>query len=188
MNEWQSIETAPRQGKLIVVGCYDSVNGEWQVWTCDGYPFGVESVSGNEPTHWLPLPQPPQKTKVETKDLTEFEFKMLREMALPGSHPDLRWGAATGAALEFLQEDGYITRGPTHRLTAKGYAAAGWRTIETAPTDGAYVEVLVQDTNASPENALPSFTAIAKFNPKFGWAQCGIRETTHWRPRDEGNR
>jgi hypothetical protein len=54
---WQPIETAPKDGEVILA-CYAPKNlqkttwwtGEnWQMWR------------GIQPTHWMPLPQPPNK-------------------------------------------------------------------------------------------------------------------------------
>ena len=55
--------------------------------------------------------------------MTDHERKVLAEIAEPGSQKDLSWGAAMGAALEFLRASGYVTTGPTPRITAKGREA-----------------------------------------------------------------
>ena len=55
---WQPIETAPRDGKLIVVytkGIIDIAfwNGGLEYWVT--FAFN----RGKSPTHWIPLPEPP---------------------------------------------------------------------------------------------------------------------------------
>ncbi len=67
---WQSIETAPRDGTTILVGHSESVFSAW--WEPDGWKTGsgvagwVDGCTNNdgdystyEPTHWQPLPPPP---------------------------------------------------------------------------------------------------------------------------------
>lgn len=68
MNEWQPIETAPRDGRWFL--CYVPIDGHRQF-------LGLYSKQGlllNEyaqpapfpPTHWVPLPAPPvQSERVE---------------------------------------------------------------------------------------------------------------------------
>lgn len=67
MGEWQKIETAPKDGTLVLLwGRYWSdeqgwmstaINGRWrhERWEvyCNSFPFGIR------PTHWMPLPPPP---------------------------------------------------------------------------------------------------------------------------------
>lgn len=62
--QWQPIETAPRDGKPILLGHEHAVfSGYWhqryQGWTdgsCD--QFGDFWIA--HPTHWIPLPAPPK--------------------------------------------------------------------------------------------------------------------------------
>lgn len=59
MTEWQPIETAPRDGKLIVVyteGIVDiAFYGAREHWVT--FAFN----RGKSPTHWIPLPEPPEE-------------------------------------------------------------------------------------------------------------------------------
>lgn len=68
--EWQSMETAPRTGKVIIMygktrhAEFDHVDvGHWykpySKWAWHGY-LGDEP---KQPTHWMPLPAPPTQTK-----------------------------------------------------------------------------------------------------------------------------
>lgn len=61
---WQPIETAPKDGTNIIItdgcGCYSVVSwaNYWAIWLFPGY-----GDSDNEfyyPTHWMPLPEPPE--------------------------------------------------------------------------------------------------------------------------------
>lgn len=75
MNNWQPIETAPRDGTSIIGwnGKYVSAmiwskhkDDEGHVGWCEaGYEYGgvlylLHYVFDPEPTHWQPLPAPPQ--------------------------------------------------------------------------------------------------------------------------------
>ena len=55
--------------------------------------------------------------------LTTFDREILREIAEPGSVGGLSWGAAMGVSLEWLQGQGYVTRGPFAQVTDKGREA-----------------------------------------------------------------
>lgn len=78
MAEWQPIETASKDGEAVLlykpdermVGEY-MLAGYWGSWpgqadswiACDGKPLGyfskvIEKAQGY-PTHWMPLPEPP---------------------------------------------------------------------------------------------------------------------------------
>jgi hypothetical protein len=72
MNEWQLIETAPRDGSCILVLCriretFDPCH-DFDIVYFDnernfGIPIGWSCVSGGQPldpTHWMPLPNPPE--------------------------------------------------------------------------------------------------------------------------------
>lgn len=73
--EWQPIDTAPKDGTKVLIsdGRYvidaywdDNASLEqcergpaWQVFNCDGDCW--YSVAVTDPTHWMPLPEPPNK-------------------------------------------------------------------------------------------------------------------------------
>lgn len=79
--QWQPIETAPRDGSRILVknrdDGYDEQTGyrtysndigvaEWsKSGCCDDYgwisSFCCDFVTRFEPTHWMPLPEPPKE-------------------------------------------------------------------------------------------------------------------------------
>ena len=50
---------------------------------------------------------------------SEYEIKILRELNGEGDQ-GLRWGAAMGAAIEFLADDGLVTRGGDIKITQRG--------------------------------------------------------------------
>jgi hypothetical protein len=65
MNEWQPIEIAPKDGTRIILG-WDSGeptrygfftrNAEWKGWRAATLEL---SLPISPPTHWMPLPPPP---------------------------------------------------------------------------------------------------------------------------------
>jgi hypothetical protein len=74
MAEWQPIETAPKDGtRILVVDCgfvqiarwdeeFDNYNDRqgvpaWATFACDD---GFYSEYAENPTHWMPLPEPPR--------------------------------------------------------------------------------------------------------------------------------
>lgn len=63
--QWQPIETAPKDGRIILAG---NENGTWpaiyrrESVGGDFYELGSDSTPINA-THWMPLPQPPEDTK-----------------------------------------------------------------------------------------------------------------------------
>jgi hypothetical protein len=59
--EWQPIETAPRDGKRVLVWhrhWYAPSTGQWygDWW---GLVYAVGPFA-SQPTHWMPLPSPPE--------------------------------------------------------------------------------------------------------------------------------
>lgn len=74
MADWQPIETAPKDNTDILLwnGRFVSV-GRWNIcefytraqpyWATErGYMFGVQYDRACQPTHWMPLPEPPKVT------------------------------------------------------------------------------------------------------------------------------
>ena len=60
---WQPIETAPRDGTKVLLWC-DKDHTVAVGWTVDDGEFAYwdsNSVDGWSYTHWMPLPDPPQK-------------------------------------------------------------------------------------------------------------------------------
>lgn len=64
MSEWQSIETAPKDGKPILIFAPDCMDDSIYV-VC--YRYGHWEEAGGEgystydrATHWMPLPDPPK--------------------------------------------------------------------------------------------------------------------------------
>jgi hypothetical protein len=62
-------------------------------------------------------------------NLTPHEYEVLEMMN--GERPG-EWGAWVGACLEFLQEGGYCTRGPSYQITDKGRVALRARAASAA--------------------------------------------------------
>lgn len=92
MTEWQTIDTAPKDGTLIDLWCVPPVMGEFSVrgvrltdcawheaddifpftgWTrmqddghrdlVEGKPTNQNGLPPWQPTHWMPLPEPPKE-------------------------------------------------------------------------------------------------------------------------------
>lgn len=61
MNEWQPIETAPKWGGDYLVFCPDTREQMVCFW-CDGkhvFAKSEDRVYSCSPSHWMPLPEPP---------------------------------------------------------------------------------------------------------------------------------
>lgn len=66
--KWQPIETAPKMTAILLwahrycVGHFNTRNDKWWIYT-DGTGTMEEIIinSHNKPTHWMPLPEPPQQ-------------------------------------------------------------------------------------------------------------------------------
>jgi hypothetical protein len=68
---WQPIETAPRDGTAVL--CFRLLDGKPEIktayWRPDREAFGGEAWSyfpSYPPTHWMPLPEPPEKGPMKT--------------------------------------------------------------------------------------------------------------------------
>lgn len=67
---WQPIETAPKSGKRILLAEAGSVyEGAWAaiepaeagwVWSHQIEDWQIRESGFSNPTHWMPLPEPPQ--------------------------------------------------------------------------------------------------------------------------------
>lgn len=61
--EWQPIETAPKDGRRIAACVWDADAGRWVVgyiyWWVSSQDIGHWIGGVNQPTHWMPLPAPP---------------------------------------------------------------------------------------------------------------------------------
>lgn len=57
--QWQPIETAPKDGRRLLLWwpewCDEPIKG----WWADGYWQCIDAVVEEGPTHWMPLPPPP---------------------------------------------------------------------------------------------------------------------------------
>jgi hypothetical protein len=66
-SEWQPIETAPKDGTVIdlwIPGWERFADCHWSKiepagWTSDFGDVVLECTGNTEPTHWMPLPEPP---------------------------------------------------------------------------------------------------------------------------------
>lgn len=86
MSEWRPIETAPRDGASVILGCNYDRHGKQRVtvaWWDDGVAAGVfgrwvEAKHFDDyeddwiphycefrPSHWMPLPAPPEQEAEE---------------------------------------------------------------------------------------------------------------------------
>lgn len=74
MGEWQPIETAPRTARSILVWCPERMNTYvvtwWQSDRNHAEPRwchfgGISGELTEEPSHWMPLPAPPDAGETE---------------------------------------------------------------------------------------------------------------------------
>ena len=65
-NGWRPIETAPKDGTTIILANGERAGiGFWREFTQSGYPwrnwfFNMLNSQPYAPTHWQPLPPPPE--------------------------------------------------------------------------------------------------------------------------------
>lgn len=76
MGDWQSIETAPKDGRVVDLWCMGEMghdgkhryrrspecywNGQWVSPMHGDWEYGNGRLRGLNPTHWMPLPEAPQ--------------------------------------------------------------------------------------------------------------------------------
>lgn len=95
---WQPIESAPKDGRILLLGYFNShgnwrtIRGRWysqeqidEEWEdCDCFPAGwyeeaVEAEDVNcwptDPTHWMPVPKPPEGDAVSVPAMLVEEGK-----------------------------------------------------------------------------------------------------------------
>lgn len=74
-NEWRPISTAPKQQTVLVAGgdalypvtaSWDGGHGEDDCWWVDGQDDAHCEIGW--PTHWMPLPEPPEFTVEEDEE------------------------------------------------------------------------------------------------------------------------
>lgn len=69
MREWRDIETAPKDGTLVLLGCAKDADwplrcrrwqeSHWRGWDSEGA------------THWMPLPDPPSRSSTHNPEKEE---------------------------------------------------------------------------------------------------------------------
>lgn len=64
MSEWKKIESAPRDGRNVMLWADGAVIAKWSRQQAPAFPWltdgGSEAIRHDIPTHWMPLPNPPQ--------------------------------------------------------------------------------------------------------------------------------
>lgn len=65
MDAWKPIDTAPKDGTVILLGHSEAVfDGWWDTYDnawVDGETNGYGDLRSYDPTHWQPLPAPPKE-------------------------------------------------------------------------------------------------------------------------------
>jgi len=67
MNDWQPIETAPKNGDTVllwreiggVVSAFWDCCADFDWWYIDDGKYGPYPLRGPNPTHWMPVPSGP---------------------------------------------------------------------------------------------------------------------------------
>jgi hypothetical protein len=71
MSEWQPIETAPKDGTVVLVNDYEAQEGaayvmaywqsgsDWSGWAYEDEMLNDAQPLGPSPTHWFLIPPPP---------------------------------------------------------------------------------------------------------------------------------
>jgi hypothetical protein len=61
MSEWQPIETAPKDGSIIIVAAPAVGAAMWSHFMGGGNGYWAWFSGGRcDPSHWMPLPSPPE--------------------------------------------------------------------------------------------------------------------------------
>ena len=69
MGEWQPIETAPKDGRDLLLYPSVFVGVPVHVGKFYGGAWRMQHLAmGRDPTHWMPLPDPPSPTALENAD------------------------------------------------------------------------------------------------------------------------
>jgi hypothetical protein len=72
MSKWQPIETAPKDGTRILAFFPQEIDSykiltvlfTWRQWyLCPDGAYDFEFEIAGDPTHWMPLPNPPKQEK-----------------------------------------------------------------------------------------------------------------------------
>lgn len=98
---WMPIETAPKDGTEILLGWFDPMQGHskdvctWNIIS-DRWFNGQGPLSRHhayQPTHWIPLPEPPAPSRPSssdaTRDVTEQDRQYASELLANLASPDL---------------------------------------------------------------------------------------------------
>jgi hypothetical protein len=68
MKEWKPIETAPKDGTRIlaffpIINSYKILTVEFTTYRWFVCPYDCDFEIMGDPTHWMPLPNPPKQEK-----------------------------------------------------------------------------------------------------------------------------